>query len=282
MQIKNYFHNRLAEASNSVLRKEFELLNSTFKEAIKRDIITKNPMDNIKRPKSKIKEEEVRALTVDEQNKLLYVLQTEDIKYSNQMLLEMFTGMRMGEINALTKDDINFMFGFISISKTVSTVDRGKAELSETPKTYAGNRTIRMTDDVKAILTECVQIADGDYLFTNSEGGMIRSNAVNDEFQRVLKQYDILDSSVKGKVTAHSLRHTYATRMIEGGMIPKVLQNLLGHTDIRVTLNTYCNAFDKLQNDNIDTANEYLKRNGLTLGIKKDGDSTAEDMVKIS
>lgn len=282
MEIRKYFHKRIAEASDSVLRKEYEMLNSTFKEAIRRDIITKNPIDYIKRPNSKQKAEEVRALTVEEQNKLLYILQTEDIKYSYQMILEMFTGMRMGEINALTIDDINFRFGKIEINKTVTVGEKGKAELSDSAKTYAGNRTIKMTDDVKTILAECVQLTDSDLLFPNSEGAYIRSNAVNDEFQRVLKQYDILDKSIKGKVTAHSLRHTYATRMIEGGMIPKVLQGILGHTDIRITLNTYCNAFDNLQEDNIELTNEYLKKNGLTLGIKKDGAATVNDKVKVS
>jgi integrase len=56
--------------------------------------------------------------------------------------------------------------------------------------------------------------------------------------------------------------------MIEGGMQPKVLQKLLGHTDIKITMNTYCDAFDKFQSDNINIANEYLKQNGLTLTRK--------------
>ncbi len=265
--IKQYLQSQL-DKSNSVLRKDYELLNATFKEAVRREIIKKNPMDNIKQPKSKQKREAVRAFTLEEQNRLLHVLQTEDIKYSQQMLLSMFTGMRMGEVNALTKRDVNLIFNSLSVNKTISRGEKGKAVLGDTAKTYAGNRTIFITEDVQTILAECMECAEGDMLFTTERGGLVTSNQVNMELSRVLKKYKIVDETVRGKVSSHSLRHTYATRMIEGGMQPKVLQKLLGHTDIKITMNTYCDAFDKFQSDNINIANEYLKQNGLTLTRK--------------
>ncbi|MBR2743572.1 MAG: site-specific integrase [Clostridia bacterium] len=267
-QIRAYLQGRINK-SNSILKKDFQLLNATFKEAIKREIITKNPMDHIKQPRSKQKREKVRAFTLDEQNKLLFVLLNVDIKYSRQMLLSMFTGMRMGEVNALTKRDVNLIFNTISVNKTISRGEKGKAVLGDTAKTYAGNRTIIMTEDVRTILSECMEYAEGDMLFTTESGGLVTSNQVNMELSRVLKKYKIVDETVRGKVSCHSLRHTYATRMIEGGMQPKVLQKLLGHTDIRITMDTYCDAFDKFQSENIAAANEYLRQNGLTLQPSK-------------
>ena len=66
----------------------------------------------------------------------------------------------MGEINALTKKDINLTFNTISVNKTISRSEKGKAVISDTTKTYAGMRTIYITEDVKTILSECLDIAE--------------------------------------------------------------------------------------------------------------------------
>lgn len=261
--------------SQSVLKKEFALLKRTFNEAVKREIISKSPMTDARIPKSSKKTKKVRALTVDEQNKLMTVLMTKDINFGHQMLLSMLTGMRMGEINALKKSDINYNFNFISINSTISRGDKGRAFINDETKTEAGMRTIPLTADVKKIIDEVMKYSTGDMLFTMNNDGktLINTTTVNMQFQRTLKKYDILDESVKGNVSSHSLRHTYATRCIEAGMNAKILQKLLGHTDIRVTLNTYADAFDDFQNNDIDKVNQYMKSVGLSL-------SSAEAIVK--
>ena len=88
-----------------------------------------------------------------------------------------------------------------------------------------------------------------------------------DQIRQLLKTkcLSILDKSVYGRVDLHSLRHTYATRCIESGMPAKVLQNLLGHTDIRITLDTYCDVFQKYSMENLAVADSYMKSNNIAI-----------------
>jgi integrase len=261
-QIRAFFQKHL-DYSQSIIKKDYQMLKSTFLEAEKRGIIKKSPMINIKTPKSKQKKEKVRALTIDEQQKLINVLQTNDIKYSQQMLLSMFTGLRMGEVNALTVRDINLHFKTINVNKTISRGEKGKAILGDDAKTEAGTRIIPISDKIKPLITDCVRDKT-DMLFTSS-GKLVTTNQVNSEYNRVLKKYDIIDKNVKGKVTLHSLRHTYATRCIEGGISAKVLQKWLGHRDITITLNTYCDAFEQFEKEHINIVDDYMNKQGLTL-----------------
>ena len=107
--------------SQSAIDKIYNQLRQTFKEAVRRKIIKDNPMDELKKPKSKKAERKVRALSTEEQAKLVDILLTDkSIKYVPQMLISMFTGMRMGEVNALTINDINTKFNFINVDKTIT------------------------------------------------------------------------------------------------------------------------------------------------------------------
>jgi len=67
------------------------------------------------------------------------------------------------------------------------------------------------------------------------------------------------------------MRHTFATRAIEAGISPKVLQHILGHTDIRITLDTYTDIFDRFENQQLDLLNNYM----LSLPDKKDSNNPA-------
>lgn len=100
-------------------------------------------------------------------------------------------------------------------------------------------------------------------MFHSYVGGLISTNLVNGEFKKLMNKYRIQDLSLKGDVTLHSLRHTYATRCIESGMPPKVLQKLLGHKDITITLDTYSDVFENFQTESIEKSDEYMKNLGL-------------------
>ncbi|MBO5099006.1 MAG: site-specific integrase [Clostridia bacterium] len=264
-QLKNFLNNNL-HYSQSVINKFFELLNKTFKEAAHRKIITDNPMQYIKKPHSKKETAKVRALTKGEQKKLIEVLKNEDVNYSRQMLLSLALGFRMGEINALFVEDVNFNFNRITIKRTISRGQKGEALLSDTTKTKAGTRTLTMTDAVRELLQDCIGDKKQGLIFTHNDK-MVTTSQVNAQFRRTLKKYNILDETITdGKIDLHSLRHTFGTRCAEAGMPPKVLQEIMGHTDISITMNTYFYATKDYIEDNISKIDAILQNEGLTIG----------------
>lgn len=250
--------------SQSCINKMYQLLGAVFIKAVNRKIIEDNPLREIKRPKSNKKTIPVRALTVEEQKKLLNVLKNEDVRYSDIMLLSMFTGMRIGECCALMVEDIDFEEKTITVSKTVARGKYGRNVLNET-KTSAGMRNLHLSDDIFEFLKSCIGNKDKGLLFLSSNQNLVTTNQVNYSYAAALKAYGVIDNTVYGRVDLHSLRHTYATRCIESGMPAKVLQKLLGHTDINITLNTYCSVFEKYSNEHLAVADEYMKQNDIKI-----------------
>ena len=88
----------------------------------------------------------------------------------------------------------------------------------------------------------------------------IRTSEINKELKRIFEEE--LKTSSKN-ISTHCLRHSYGTRCVEAGMTAVVLQRLMGHKDVTVTLNTYTSVFNKFKKDELEKVNNYLTNNQL-------------------
>lgn len=250
--------------SQNIIDKLYTLLNKGFKIAFSERIIVFNPMENesIKKPKAKKETPKVEALTIDEQRKLIDILKQSSHKYRNIILLALYTGMRIGEVLAITRDNINLKENTLTVEKTLTRDKNDKVVLGKTTKTQTGKRTIFLNNNAIPILKEILQnnlFNTYNLIFYDYEKNtFITPNEINNYLQRLNEKYKICSH-----IHTHMLRHTFATRCIESGMQAKVLQQILGHKKISTTLDTYTSVFDKFNKDENEKYNNYMKEIGL-------------------
>ena len=105
-------------------------------------------------------------------------------------------------------------------------------------------------------------IAKDQLLFTDKNSRILTTSQFNLYLKRLCDRFCIKNSQ---EVNQHMLRHTFATRCIESGMPATVLQKILGHTNIKITLDTYCDVFAEYERKHVDMTQEYLKEKKLLL-----------------
>lgn len=258
--------------SNSTIDKLYHRLGSTFKIAINKGYIMRNPMINVLKPKSNKEDKEVRALTVEEQQVITDYLLTKEIsncKYKNVYLIQMFMGLRVGEVLALSTSDIDLQNKRLNIKRTLTKDLEGHTIMGTSTKTYFGKRTLPIPDYLLSSIMEQMIIAEKQInnneklLFKPEDKQYADRENVNTELKRILKRHFGIED-----ITTHSLRHTYGTRCIESGMAPIVVQKLMGHKDVSVTLNTYTSVFDKFKEKEIDKVNKYYLEENMLEAVK--------------
>lgn len=269
--LKDFFA-YITKYSNSTIAKIYGIVNNTFKIAVRRNILRFNFLDDqieFSIPYSNNRDKKVSAFTIEEQKKLIIALKETTCRYKYQFLISLFTGMRMGEINALDLDDIDFENKIIHIRRTITRGLDERAMVGSYTKTKSGTRDIIMDSNVEAIFREYLSSSyyyknDLHLLFCNSRKQCISTDATNMMFKYICEQYNIGNGSAMHQ---HMLRHTYATRCIESGMPASVLAKIMGHANVSTTLNVYCEVFDKFKQSHIDLSLNYLKENDLLINF---------------
>lgn len=224
------------------------------------DVILSNPCKkSVKSDMGKPSEKKV-ALTIDEQRKFLMAAAGQS--YENQYKFMLQTGLRTGELVGLKWDDIDFGKRTVTISRTMEYRYKVGEWRVGPPKSKSGYRTIPLTDEAIRILKDqkeknskikVINIEWRDQVFLSRKGEPVK----NSTYDTAL--FKICDKAEIRKFCMHILRHTFATRCIEAGMIPKTLQKILGHSNIGITMNLYVDATEEEKTKEMDLVAEALK-----------------------
>ena len=193
------------------------------------------------------------ALTIDVQKKFIEYAKGQS--YENQFRFILQTGLRTGELVGLKWEDIDFSKKAIRIQRSMEyRYSVGEWRIEE-PKSKAGYRTIPLTDEAIRILTEQkeknknikkIQEEWSEFIFLSRKGEPVKNSAYDTAL------FKICDKAKINRFSMHVLRHTFATRCIEGGMMPKTLQKILGHSNIGITMNLYVHITEDEKQKEID------------------------------
>jgi integrase len=257
------FLNTLKNYSNSYIKKIYEQFTQSYNFAMNKGYITKNPLIDVIKPKSTKPDKVVRALEIEEQQKLTDYLMSKSIEeepYKNVFLIQMYMGLRVGEVLALRNSDIDLKWNLLKVNKTLTTNKNGKIIMGDTTKTYAGIREVPIPEYIRGSIIEQMKVAENNkdnQLFLSPKGNYVDGRNANEILKMRLAKLGITG------ISTHSLRHTYGTRCVEAGMRAVALQRLMGHKDVSVTLNTYTSVFNKYKESELQKVNEYYMNNSL-------------------
>lgn len=191
--------------------------------------------NKIKRPK--IVEKQVECFSIQEQKKIEEAaLSAKKDKYRG-IVLCLYTGLRIGELLALTWNDIDFEKSILSVTKTCHDGNENGEHIRiiDTPKTENSRRQIPLSKTLVKMLKDMKKKSKCEFVIADGEKSVfIRS--YQRTFELLLKKLKLPHKGF------HSLRHTFATRALECGMDVKSLSEIIGHKNATITLNCYAHS----------------------------------------
>ena len=245
------------------------VLSSAMKQAVKERIIASNPCDNCKVPKRDKKE-----MKIIPPNKIGdYLEKSKEFGVYTMFCLELSSGLRKGELLALTWDDIDVESQMITVNKQLS---RNKGQLLITePKTANSIRRIAISDTlVKLLIDEHNKHQDNPVMFVCPRTNSYWSpDSIGRIHKKILRAADISD-----EIRFHDLRHTFATVAIQNGVDVKTVSSMLGHYSSAFTIDTYTHVTDQMQRGAAEKIAIFIK-NDIHVNINVN--STRNEVITI-
>ena len=242
--------------STNTIKGIVSVLKQALKLAITLEFVDKEYCSNLKMPSSE--EKEISVFTKKEQQVIeSFCLNHKKRNYIG-IVIFLYTGIRLGELLALTWDDIDFNSNLLTINKTSysAKVDGKTQIIVDKPKTKKSNRVIPLPNQLVKLLKIIKKESNSKYVITTRNSGMVGNRSYQRTFKFILKKVNVPYRNF------HSLRHTFATNAIELGMDVKTLAEILGHTNAMITLNRYSHS---LLNYKIEMMNKLGKNLNLSI-----------------
>lgn len=216
--------------------------------------------------KPSIPKRELQILTHSEQEKIeAYVLNNLS-PTGVGVMISLYAGLRIGEVCAISWDDVDLPNGLLAVRHTVSRI-KAKNSVQKTelildePKTKTSKRIIPISPSLLAVLQKFKPLSKSRFVASDNEN-FISPRTYEDRFQRLLALNQV------PAINYHSLRHTFATRCIEVGVDVKTLSEILGHADVSITLNTYVHSSIEMKKRQLAKLTPHPQIEVLKTGLK--------------
>ena len=224
------------------------LLHKALDTAVRWDLVSRNVCDLVSQPRPS--QHEIRPLNKDQAMQLLNAAR----EHRFEALLTVATGMRRGELLSLRWQDINFADSCLHVRHTMNRI-LGHGIVESEPKTSQGKRKIMLpqfavealkeqrTRQQEARLQAGSAWRDQDLVFSNIYGGYLDPGNTLRIFHKLVEEAGLLH------MRFHDLRHSAATILLGMGVHPKVVQELLGHSKIGITMDIYSHILPSMQQE---------------------------------
>lgn len=264
---KNYRGGTLEVSTiNKIMYCLVKILNA----AVRDEVILQNPASKVQKLKDtrtvRARDTNHRALTREEQD--LFIRYARGSWYANALELLLSTGLRQGELRALKDSDIDYKAKVIHVRRTMS-YDLENKPVENSPKTRTSVRDIPMNRNIMDILKRQKQQMDvlnrerkvkvlDDYIIKSPNNLPVR------DIRRLNEAINYIEVKIRAAgydfphISCHSLRATFATRAIEGGMSPQTLKEILGHANYQMTMDLYYHNSDTTRRSEMEKIEEQF------------------------
>ena len=225
--------------ADSMVRGVHMMLHEALDTAVKERLIAKNPTNGTTVPKCNYPEKQI--LCDNQLETFLEAIKGHEY-WCDFFYVEVMTGLRRGEICGLKWQDINFEENKLQVKRSVSVKKGGGVSIGET-KTETGVRCIQMPPSVAELLKSKRQTAITEWVFPH----FLHPEQPISPASAYRKLKVILKNAELPLIRFHDLRHTFATHATQGGVDPKTLAGILGHTNASFTLDTYTHVTSDMQ-----------------------------------